>query len=90
MFLFSVEISHQLNNSNAQVLFALASASSTIQEAIELCKRPIKVVYVKEKEAESLPVGGIDFNELISLDGEKNLSWSSSLAQIFSIFKALT
>lgn len=60
-----------MNNSSAKILFGLASYSSVLQEAVALTKRPIRVAYVKESQGESLPAGGIDFNELISTDGKK-------------------
>lgn len=70
--LLSEEIARQLNNSNAQILFGLASYSAVLEEAVALAKRPIRVIYVKETESESFPAGGIDFNELISTDGKGN------------------
>lgn len=65
------EIARQLNNSSAQILFGLASYSAVLQEAVALTKRPVRVIYVKESDSESLPAGGIDFNELISTDGKR-------------------
>lgn len=50
-------------------MVGLASFSSTLEEAVKLAKRPIKIVYVRETQGEALPAGGIDFNELISTDG---------------------
>jgi len=47
------------------VLFGLAAMHKTFEKAVELAKRPIKIVYIKETQAESLPAGGIDFFELI-------------------------
>lgn len=72
-FLILEEIARQLNNSNAKILFGLASYSSVLQEAVALTKRPIRVVYVKENAAESYPTGGIDFNGLISTDGRTTM-----------------
>lgn len=45
--------------------------SGILAEAVAMAKRPIKIVYVKETQAESLPAGGIDLEDLISTDGEK-------------------
>lgn len=69
-FFFSEEISRQLNNSSAKVIFGLASMSSVLQEAVEMTKQPIRIVYAKEVESEALPAGGIDLDELISTKGE--------------------
>ncbi|CRK98690.1 CLUMA_CG012130, isoform A [Clunio marinus] len=71
------EISRQLEDSNSQVLFTLAALSDVVERAVSLTKRTIKIVYVKDKENNSLPAGGIDFNELldsrgIDLNGLKN------------------
>jgi hypothetical protein len=45
--------------------------SSVLQEAVQMTKRPIRIIYVKETQAESIPAGGVDFNELISTQGEQ-------------------
>lgn len=44
--------------------------SKVLQEAVVIANRPIKIVYAKATEAESLPIGGIDLNELISTQGD--------------------
>jgi hypothetical protein len=67
---FSEEISRQLNNSNAQVLFGLACMSPILQQAVAMTKRSIKIVYAKDP-SEAMPSGGIDLAELISTKGEK-------------------
>lgn len=38
--------------------------SKTLEDAVEITKKSIKVVYVKESENESIPSGGINFKEL--------------------------
>lgn len=73
-FAFSDEISRQLKDSNTKVLFGLSSMSSILIEAVAKTKLPIRIVYTKETEAESIPAGGIYFNELVSTQG-----WTKSL-----------
>jgi hypothetical protein len=68
-FIISEEISRQLINSGAKVIFGLSAASKIIQEAVELTKSPIRIVYIRSTPAESLPANGIAFDELISLNG---------------------
>lgn len=45
--------------------------SAVLQEAVTLTKRPIRIIYVKETQDESIPVNGIEFNELISTKGTR-------------------
>lgn len=70
-FTLAEEISRQLTNSGATIVFGLASMAKTLQQAVELTKRPIKTIYVKGTEVESLPAGGIDLQDLITTTGEK-------------------
>lgn len=44
--------------------------SGVIQQAVELTKRPIKIVYAKETQNDSLPAGAIDLNDIIKTEGE--------------------
>lgn len=66
------EIARQLNDSNPKVIFGLSSAAKVLQEAVALTKRPIKIIYAKLTESESLPAGGIDLNELSSTNGKNS------------------
>lgn len=43
--------------------------SPILRKAVEMTNRPIRIVYVKMTESESLPNDGIDFNELVSTKG---------------------
>lgn len=43
--------------------------SKVLQQAADLIERPVKIVYAKLNGSESLPSGGIDLNELTSLQG---------------------
>lgn len=61
---FAGEIARQLIDSDAKFVFGGNFMSKTFEEAVELTKRPIKVIYVEESENESIPRGGIDFKEL--------------------------
>ena len=63
------EISRQLLNSEAQVIFGLSSMSKVLEDAVSLTKKSIRIIYVKESQSEALPVGGVDFNELINFKG---------------------
>ncbi|CRK97641.1 CLUMA_CG011026, isoform A [Clunio marinus] len=63
------EISRQLNDSGAKVIFGLASMSNVLRQAVAMTKKPIRVVYCKETESEALPVDGVNFNDLISTEG---------------------
>lgn len=69
MFIFTEEISRQLINSDAKMIFGLAVASSVLEEAVKLTKRPIRIVYIRSTPNESIPANGIAFEELIRLDG---------------------
>lgn len=51
-------------DSNAKFVFGGNSSSKTLEDAVEISKKPIKVVYVKEGESDSIPRNGIDFKEL--------------------------
>jgi hypothetical protein len=62
-----------LIDSDAKFIFGGNFMSKTFEDAVELTKRPIKVVYVKESESESIPRGGIDFKELSDV-GDLDLS----------------
>lgn len=42
--------------------------SKTLENAIALTKRTIRIVWVKTSQSESLPEGGIDFLELIAIN----------------------
>lgn len=41
--------------------------SKTLNDAIEITKRPIKIVYVKSKESEDIKINGINFEELCDI-----------------------
>lgn len=72
---FAEEISRQLINSNAKVIFGLTAMSSVLQEAVKMAKRAIRIIYVKETQAEAIPAEGVDFSELISTQGKELLSF---------------
>lgn len=64
------EISKQLIDSGAKVLFGLAKMNKIIERAVELTKRKIKLVYLKETSDEMIPSSGIYFNGLMDSYGE--------------------
>lgn len=66
------EISRQLIDSNASVIFGLACMSPILQKSVEMAKKPIKIVYIKEAPTSKIPANGIDFCELID---PKGLDW---------------
>lgn len=72
---FVEEISRQLINSDAKVIFGLASMSSVLQEAIKMTKRPVRTIYVKETQTEAIPADGVDFTQLINIQGKRILSF---------------
>lgn len=76
------EISKQLSDSGATVVFGLASMSDILKKAIDVIQRPIKIVYVKEVESESLPSNGIDINELVNPKGEESTSQISRFSEL--------
>lgn len=43
--------------------------SNLLKEAVEITKRQIKIVYIKQSRSESIPSGGIKFDELIDTRG---------------------
>ncbi|KAG5680265.1 hypothetical protein PVAND_009784 [Polypedilum vanderplanki] len=63
------EISRQLLDSNATILFGLACMSPILKKSVEMTKKPIKIVYVKETPDAKIPANGIDFCELIDSRG---------------------
>ncbi|KAL7020467.1 hypothetical protein ACKWTF_011548 [Chironomus riparius] len=65
----SEEISRQLISSNAKLLFGDVSMSSIFKHAISKAKRNIKIVYVTNSPAESIPADGIRLSELIETRG---------------------
>lgn len=68
------EICRQLINSNAKIIFGLASMSGVLQNAVAMTKKTIRIIYAKETESDSLPADGINLAELISTKGLKNNS----------------
>lgn len=44
--------------------------SAVLQEAVKMAKKSIRIIYVKETQADTIPANGIDFNELISTQGK--------------------
>lgn len=64
------EISKQLIDSGAKVLFGLARMSTTLEKAVYLAKRKIKIVYLKETSDEMIPYRGINFNSLMDSYGK--------------------
>lgn len=67
---FLDEISRQLNDSGAKILFGAASMSNILKEAVQKVKTPIKVVYITSSQSEVIPADGIRFDDLIDTNGE--------------------
>ncbi|XP_070492543.1 uncharacterized protein [Chironomus tepperi] len=65
----SDEISRQLIDSGAKVLFGEASMSDILKEAVQKSKKPIKIVYSTNSPSESIPADGIRFDDLIGTNG---------------------
>lgn len=70
---FLEEISNQLIDSNAKVLFGDASMSKILKEAVQKTNRSIKIIYVTKYSNEPIPADGIRFNELIDTKGKRSL-----------------
>lgn len=64
------EISRQLTDSGATVIFGLACMSPILQKSVDMTKKPIKIIYIKVTPTSSIPANGIDFCELIDTKGE--------------------
>lgn len=64
------EISRQLVDSNAKMVFGLAVMSPILEKSVEMTGKAIKIVYVKESPSSSIPASGIDFNELVETKGK--------------------
>ena len=64
------EISRQLVDSGATVIFGLACMSPILQKSVKMTKKPLKIVYIKETPTSAIPADGIDFCELIDTKGE--------------------
>lgn len=64
------EISRQLVDSGASVIFGWACMSPILQKSVEMTNKPIKIVYIKEAPNSSIPANGIDFCELIDPKGK--------------------
>lgn len=67
---FTEEIAKQLNDSGAKVIFGLVQMSKTLDEAVMISKMDVKIVYVKEKESETIPANGVSFSELVDTNGK--------------------
>jgi 4-coumarate--CoA ligase len=65
---FTDEISRQLINSDAKIIFGLSSNSNILETAVKLTERSIKIVYVRQNSNESIPRHGIAFDELIKTE----------------------
>ncbi|KAL7033262.1 hypothetical protein ACKWTF_007522 [Chironomus riparius] len=63
------EISRQLIDSGATVIFGLACMSPILQKSVEMSKKSIKIIYIKETPTSVIPADGIDFCELIDTKG---------------------
>ena len=63
------EISKQLIDSDAKLLFGDASMQQQLEAAVKLSKKQIKIVYLKSTQDASVSGGGILFNELIDISG---------------------
>lgn len=63
--------------------------SKVLQESVRMAKISIKIIYIKETQAESIPADGIDFNELISTQGEfdRNLKIQSFFLVLTDILR---
>jgi 4-coumarate--CoA ligase len=72
--LFLDEIARQLTDSDAKILFGMASMSGVLTAAVEKSKRNIKIVYTTESSSESIPAGGIRFSDLVE---SKNVDLSA-------------
>lgn len=44
--------------------------SKTLDEAVMISKMDVKIVYVKEKESETVPANGVSFSELVNTSGK--------------------
>lgn len=45
--------------------------SDVLTEAVKLTNKPIRIVYVTQSSNESVPFGGIKFDELINIKGNQ-------------------
>ena len=64
------EISRQLIDSGAKMIFGLSMMSPILEKAVEMAGKPIKIVYVKHMPDSAIPNGGIDFFELVETKGK--------------------
>lgn len=44
--------------------------AKTLEEAVMISKMNVKIVYVKEKESETVPTNGVSFSELVDTRGK--------------------
>lgn len=65
------EISRQLIDSGTSVIFGLAMMAPILQKSVEMTKKPIKIVYVKEAPTSQIPANGINFCELTDPKGKR-------------------
>ena len=56
-------------DSGAKVIFGQVQMCKTLEEAVMMSKMDVKIVYVKEKDSETIPANGISFNELVDTRG---------------------
>ncbi|KAG5672098.1 hypothetical protein PVAND_002253 [Polypedilum vanderplanki] len=59
------EIARQLADSNATILFGLATMSAILKSAVDKTNKNIRIIYITENEAEAIPNDGIKFNDLM-------------------------
>lgn len=64
------EIQKQLETSKAKAIIGTPKTFATIKEAVENCKKDIKIICIKTEANETIPSGAIDFNELIDIKSE--------------------
>lgn len=70
-------------DSGAKIIFGYVQMAKTLEEAVMISKMNVKIVYVKEKESDTIPTNGVSFSELVDTRGK--IKYSSSTITVFTI-----
>lgn len=69
-YLSTEEIQRQLEASKSKAIIGTPKTFATIKEAVQNCKKDIKIICVKTEADESIPSGAINFADLIDTNSK--------------------
>lgn len=65
------EIHTQIEDSQTKLFVCFEANYAVVKEAVELSKKPIKIICVRMNQSNPLPTGAIDFHELVNVDSKQ-------------------